>query len=169
MDLEKEKAPFMLSWIIWRLIMKSWFSFLRRLASIRTVRILKLWEELSTCLIKVSPIFAKHSTSSQTKLQQEEPQEKMVMPTNGFQLKLSKRLKKFKTHLIPKWPKPAFPKFCTSSTSSGETSWEKKTKQSRPNTLYKSKISEDNSLPKRHSMKMSPKEISLVLRKKSSS
>ena len=169
MDQGKERVPFMLNWIIWRLIMKSWFSFLRHPASIKTVRILRLWEELSTFLIKVSPIFAKHSTLSQTKLLLEEPLEKMVMPMNGFQLTLWKKLRKFRTPSIPKWPRLAFPKFCMSSISFGETSWEKKTKPSRPNTLFKFKILEDNSLPRKHSMKMSPKEISLVLRKKSNS
>ena len=149
--------------------MKSWFSFLRRPASIKTVRILKLWEELSTFQIKASPIFAKHSTSSQTKLLLEEPLEKMVMPTNGFQLTQWRKSKRFKTPSIPKWRRLAFPKFCTSSTSSGETLWEKKTRPSRPNTLFKCKIFVDNSWPKRHSMKMSPKETSLALRKKSSS
>ena len=166
MDLGKEKVPFMLSWIIWKPITKSWFSFLKLLASIKTVKILKLWEELSTCLIRVSPIFAKPLTSSQTKLQQEEQQRRMEMLTNGFQLKLSKRLKKFKTLSILKWLKHAFLKFFTSSTWSGETSWEKKMNQSRRNTLYKFKISEDNSWPKKHLMKMSLKEIFLVLRKK---
>jgi len=146
--------------------MKSWFSFLKLLASIKIVKILKLWEELSTCQIRVLPIFAKPLTSSQTKLQQEEPQRRMVMLTNGFQLKLLKRLKKFKILSILKWPKHAFLKFFTNSMSSGETLWEKKMNVSRRNILYKFKISEDNSWPKRHLMRMSPKEISLVLRKK---
>ena len=146
MDQGKERALSMLNWIIWRLIMKSWFSFLRRPASIKTVRILKLWEELSTCLIKVSPIFAKHSTSSQTKLQQEEPQEKMVMPTNGFQLTLSRKLRKFKTPSIPKWRRLAFPKFCTSSTLSGEILWEKKTNSAGVNRQKVSCVLKENKL-----------------------
>jgi hypothetical protein len=166
MDLEKEKALFTSSWTIWRPIMKSLFSCSRRLVNIKIVKIQKLWEELNTCQIRVSPIFAKLSTSSQTKPQLEEPLRKMVMQMNGSQLKPSKRLKKFKTPSNQEWPKPAFLKFCTNSTSSGETSWEKKTKPSRPNTLYRSKISVDNSSPKKHLMKMSLKETFLVLRKK---
>lgn len=129
MDQEKVKVPFTSSSITWKLIMKNSFSFLRLLVNTKTAKILISWEKLSTYQIKASKTFAKLSTSNPTKLPQEELPKKMVMQTNGFQPKLSRRSRRFKQLLIPKWLRPVFHKSFTSSTLSGEISWEKKMSQ----------------------------------------
>lgn len=169
MDQEKVKALSMLSWITWRRIMRNLLCSWKKLPITKTSKTLRSWEKPSTYLNKVSEIYVTLSVLRR-KLVRLKPRIKICrMQTNGSQLRLSKKSKNSKWLIKEKCLKLAYLRSFTSLILFGGTSWGKRTRQSKENSLSKFKTSVDSLWPRRHLMRMNHKERSRDWRKSSNS
>ena len=117
----------------------------------------KFSREPSTSPSRASETFAKHSESRARKWKKNEAG-RTATPTSGYRLMPLRRSRKSNRNSKAKWQKLVSLRFSMSSTSSGETSWERRMMQSRRNSPSKFRIWDDSSSPKKLSTRMSHKE-----------